>query len=138
MEARRGARYGRLVSSASDILIASMSNEAGAFEEFGAHPPAGDPAVDLGRGLSLEKLPANEAERYMDACVPRGWDLIPARQFGQLYALVRRDAPDPDFPIFDPDETILAAVSLSRLIRPNPLCYEWAYASNTSPVVGIG
>jgi hypothetical protein len=62
----------------------------------------------------------------MDACVPRGWDPIPARQFGQRYALVRRDSSAPESPIFDPDETILAAVVLSRIIRPNPSGFEWS------------
>lgn len=62
----------------------------------------------------------------MDACVPRGWDPVPVRQFGPLYSFVRRNAAEPEYPHFDPDETILAAVSLSRLVRPNPVGYEWA------------
>jgi hypothetical protein len=62
----------------------------------------------------------------MDACVPRGWDPVPVRQFGALYSFVRRHAPEPGYPGFDPDDTVLAAVSLSRLVRPNSVGYEWA------------
>lgn len=111
---------------ATDVLIVSTSHEAGTFEEFEAHPPAGEPAVELGRGIAIERLPHEEAEAYMDACEPRGMDPPAARQFGQRYALLRRNAPNPDHLTWDPDGAILAAVALSRLVLPNPTGAEYA------------
>lgn len=109
-----------------DILIVSTSTHAAPEGAFETHPPAGDPPLPLGGALYLEQLPHDEAERFMDACVPRGWSTPRTRQFGQLYSFVRYDPPGAEFPEFDPDETILSAVVLSRLIRPSSLCYEWA------------
>jgi hypothetical protein len=111
---------------ATDILLVATSHEAGTEHDFRDHPPAGDTPVGLGRGLSLEQLPSDKADDFMDACVPRGWDPAPARQFGQRYSFVRREAEAPDLPLFDPDQTILTAIALSRLIRPNPVGFEWA------------
>lgn len=111
---------------ARDVLIVTTSHEAGTFEEFKAHPPAGEPAVELGRGIAIERLPQDEAEAYMDACEPRGMDPPAARQFGQRYALVRHNAPDADQLTWDPDGAILAAVALSRLVRSNPTGAEYA------------
>lgn len=110
---------------ATDILIATTS-EAGTSEQFRAHPPAGAPAIGLGRGVTIEQLPYDEAEEYMDACEPRGMDPPPTRQFGQRYAFVRRAAPDPDELSWDPDGAVVAAVELSRFIRPNPTGADYA------------
>jgi len=114
------------VEAATDYLIVPTTYEAGTSEEFAAHPPAGTPPVDLGRSLRLERLPDAEAERLMDACMPRGWDPIPTRQQSQRYSFVRDNAPEPERPVFDPDETVLAALALSRLVVPHSAGFEWA------------
>lgn len=85
-----------------DVLIATTSHEAGTLEEYRAHPPAGQPPVELGRGITIEQLPQDEADAYMDACEPRGMDPPAVRQFGQRYAFLRRNAPDPDRLTWDP------------------------------------
>src|SRR5947209_6397660 len=88
--------------------------------------PGGDPGVELAAGLTLEVLPAVEADAYFDAVDARGLNFHPVRQFGQTYAFVRRHAPrDPLF-AWDPDVLIRHAIQLSRLIRDNAHCAEYA------------
>lgn len=73
---------------ATDVLIATTFHGAGTFEEFRDHPPAGDPPIELARGIAIEQLPGDVAETYMDACEPRGMEPLAARQYGQRYAFV--------------------------------------------------
>lgn len=88
--------------------------------------PGGDPDVELATGLTLKVLPAIEADSYFDAVDARGLNFHPVRQFGQTYAFVRRHAPrDPLF-AWDPDLLIRHAFQLSRLIRDNAHCSEYA------------
>jgi hypothetical protein len=111
---------------ATDLLIVTTSDRAGTLEDLQIHRPAGQPPVQLGRNIEIVRLPYDEAESYLNACEPQGIDPPPARQFGQRYTFVRRDAPAPDNPTWDPDDSMLAAVALSRLIRPNPAGTEYA------------
>jgi hypothetical protein len=80
--------------------------------------PAGNPPVRLAPGLTLEVLPYEHSEAYMDAAGSRGAAVKPTRQFGQRYAFVRRQAPGPLYH-WDPDTLIQHALAMSRLIRDN-------------------
>jgi hypothetical protein len=80
--------------------------------------PAGRPPVVLAPGLTLEVLPHEQSEAYMDAAEWRGANFKPYRQFSQRYAFVRRQAPGPLYH-WDPDSLIQHALAMSRLIRDN-------------------
>jgi len=87
--------------------------------------PAGDPPVQLVPGLTLERLPWDQFEPYMDAAESRGHNFQPTRQFGQRYAFVRRGAPGPIYE-WDSDSLIQDAVMLSRMVRDN--AHDGSYA----------
>lgn len=80
--------------------------------------PAGSPPVTLAPGLTLEVLPGETADDYMDAAETRGANFKAYRQFGHSYAFVRRGAPEPLYR-WDPDLVITQALAMSRLIRDN-------------------
>jgi hypothetical protein len=109
-----------------DVLLVTTS-EAGTFEEFQIHPPAGDPPVELGRGLSIQQLPSDVNEVVMNACTFRGHYFFASRQYGCRYALVL-DLPLTQAHTFrwDPDQVIRDALALSRLVRDNDHSTEYA------------
>jgi hypothetical protein len=80
--------------------------------------PGGCPPVVLAPGLTLEVLPYEQSEAYLDAAESRGANFKAYRQFAQRYAFVRRQAPGPLFH-WDPDSLIQHALAMSRLIRDN-------------------
>jgi len=95
--------------------------------ELKTHPPAGDTPVELADGLTIERIPAELAERFIEACEPPGEEWDPRRQFAQLYSFVRRGSIDESRHfIFDPDELIQTALQLSRLLVPNGHSTEYA------------
>jgi hypothetical protein len=79
---------------------------------------AGMPPVVLAPCLTLEALPYEQSEAYLDAAESRGANFKAYRQFGQRYAFVRCQAPGPLFR-WDPDLLIQNALAMSRLIRDN-------------------
>jgi hypothetical protein len=94
------------------------------------HPPVTDAgAFDLGHGVRVERLAQDEGELLMTACDPRGHFFIGARQFGHRYvyvfepssAAVRENRYG-----WDPDQRILAAMHLSRLVRDNADSMQYA------------
>jgi hypothetical protein len=95
-------------------------------DDDGTHP-AGKPPVVLAPGLTLECLPHKEVEACIDASSPAGENFKPARQFGQTYSFVRRDAPHSQgrFYQWDPDMLIQYAIALSRLVRDNAHSAEY-------------
>ncbi len=108
---------------ASDILaglditdVAIIEGDRVPFDD--GTEPAGDSPVELLPGLTLECLPHQELESYMDAAEPRGRNFKPTRQFGQRYSFVRRGAPGPIYE-WDSDSVIQDALMLSRLVRDN-------------------
>lgn len=109
-----------------DVLVVTTS-EAASFEEFQAHPPAGDPPFDLGRGLSIKQLTPDLAELVMNACTFRGHYFFAERQFGCRYAFVL-EQPLSEAHTFrwDPGQVIRAALVLSRLVRDNAHSTEYA------------
>lgn len=117
----------------TDVVLGPTHHETGADlseEERLAHRPAGDPPVDIARGVRLEKW--TRGGELMSACEPRGLNFVARRQFGQLYSFVRRDAPPPDG-AWDPDGALNAAISLSRLVRTNAHSTRYAARVTTRP-----
>lgn len=122
-----GPGTGAAVVRVRDLaVIPSVFDEATA-EEFDAHPPA--EASDLGHGLSLVRLPHDEAELVMNASSPRGHFFIAVRQFGQRYSFVSevdlaayRERPYG----WDGDQRLGACIAMSRLVRDNSHCAEFA------------
>ena len=91
--------------------------------------PAGDPAVEIADGLTLEHLPREESELVMNACTQRGHYFLGVRQFGARYAFVRQVDPavyegERSFG-WDEGNVIYLAVVLSRLIRDNSHSFEF-------------
>jgi hypothetical protein len=84
--------------------------------------------IDLGRGLRLERLNHDEAERVLTACLPRGHFFVPVRQFGQMYSLVAEVETEPAWnaPAWNAKELISDALAMSRLVLDNGYSYEYA------------
>lgn len=127
--ANRPITVGPAVRAVRDVLLVPTNGVVdGDWEQ---HQPAGDPPVELGRAVRLTQCLAGvvEAERIMDACEPPGENFKPHRQFGCRYAYVR-ELPVEEYARsrgrWDHDEAILAAVTLSRLIRDNAHSTEYA------------
>lgn len=93
--------------------------------DYGTHPPAGAPPVDLGRDLALTEFDQDEADLIMNACMPRGHC-----QYMCLHAFVRTldaaVAARPDSYSCDVDNTVFTAMLLSRLVRDNGYSLEFA------------
>jgi hypothetical protein len=113
-----------------DVLLVPATDERVSEDEWRDNPPAGDPAVDLGRGLSIvHRLSREENELVMHACEPRGHFFIPAFPFGvrQAYVHVLPVAEYERNPYgWDPEGTISAAYKLSRLVRDNAVSTEYS------------
>jgi hypothetical protein len=111
------------------VLLVPIGH-VGTDEEWKDHPPAGNPAFRFGHGLYLvERLDGNENKLVMAACDPRGHFFIPSYTFGIRQAYVR----DVDLAHYkedpyswDHDGTISVAYKLSRLVRDNAVCTEYA------------
>ena len=119
---------GRAVRSIRDVLLVPAGDVDD--EDWERHPPAGNPLIELGRGMRLtQELNGDRAERIMDACEPRGENFRPIRQFGCRYAFVR-DLPADEFSSsyahWDHDNVLLAGFTLSRLILDNAYSTEYA------------
>ena len=85
--------------------------------------------IELGRGLRIEHLDSDEAERVLNACSPRGHYFVPVRQFGQMYSLaVDIDPTETENRrlVWNPDGLISDALAMSRLVLDNGYSYEFA------------
>lgn len=108
-------------------------------DELRNHLPIGLPSavhhgvsvapLDLGRGVAIERLDADETELVMNACSPRGHYFWPIRQFGQRYSFVK----DVDLASveqtrhsWDDDNCLTDALTLSRLVRDNAYSTQYA------------
>lgn len=90
--------------------------------QFVDAPPVRE-AVQIWGDLTLG--PISDPDRFFAACGARGENFDPHRQFGALYAFQRRDAPGGSFQ-WDPDGLIQQTIALSRFVRPNSHCTEYA------------
>ena len=117
------------VLSVRDVLLVP-TKPVGTDRDGKDHPPAGGPAFQLGRGLSLvERLDGDENQLVMASCDARGHFFVPSYQFGVRQAYVR-DVDLADYERhpyeWDHDGTISVAYKLSRLVRDNAVCTEYA------------
>lgn len=87
-----------------------------------ANPPVRETVV-LWENVSIG--PMEDAETYFEACEPCGLNHKRYRQFGAWYAFARRDAQGGSFQ-WDPDGMIQQIIALSRYVRPNAACTEYA------------
>jgi hypothetical protein len=111
-----------------DVLIVKTS-DGGTFDEFQAHPPAGDPPSPLGRDAFIEQLDGDEAELVVNACEPRGHYYYAQRQYGARYAFVRnldRALVDPNPYGWDPEGVLWPACVMSRFVVDNAYSTEYA------------
>jgi hypothetical protein len=105
-------------------LLATHTDDGGTFEEFTAHPPAGDPPFELADGLTIvENLDPSSLHRLIIAsCMPRGHWFVPAVQFGLRHMFVREielSAYQENPYHWDTDGLLWRACWLSRLVRDN-------------------
>jgi hypothetical protein len=112
-------------------LLATHTEDGGTFEEFTAHPPAGDPPFELADGLSIaQDLDVAELRRLIIAsCMPRGHWYVPAVQWGLRHMFVREVdlASYREHPYhWDTDGRLWTACVLSRLVHDN--IYDTRYA----------
>jgi len=134
-----------LVVGVRDVIVCVKGDEKVDGDEFRDHPPVGsldwmrfvDPekedrrvgAIELGRGVRIERLDNETAELVMNACEPRGHYFFPVRQFGQVYSFVRHMPPtehEENAYRWDPDGLLQHALMLSRLIRDNGYSTQYA------------
>lgn len=103
-----------------DVLLVEATEAD--LDEFRAHPPAGNPACQLGYGASIEELDDGLADLVMNACSLRGHFFVPPREFGCRYAFVLQQPLTEAFEWrwdSEPHGVLAAAMSLSRLVRHN-------------------
>lgn len=105
-------------------LLATHTDDGGTFEEFTAHPPAGDPPFELADGLTIAgNLDPPSLHRLIIAsCMPRGHWFVPAVQFGLRHMFVREielSAYQANPYHWDTDGLLFRACWLSRLVRDN-------------------
>ena len=87
------------------------------------------PPAELGRGLRIDRLDDDEAERVFNACTPRGHYFSPIKQFGQRYSFIRSiDLPEwQDHPYhWDRGDVIYDALAMSRLVRDHGFSMQYA------------
>jgi hypothetical protein len=115
------------VRDVRDVAVVPTGTDDAPFEEFEAHPPAD--GVELGRGLTIERITDDEFNLLMAACRPRGHFYYGVVQWGQRYSFVRRVDPA-DYEVnpygWDDDQTLRYALAMSRLIADTTHCSEFA------------
>ena len=120
-----------------DILILPTDPEPEFIDlpEWETDPPAGWDGrrpVDLGDGITLGRISDAEAEAVMDASEAAGENFHATRQWSQLQTLVREidqheyEAAGADGDNWDLRHLLSETVALSRLIRDNAFCSEYA------------
>ena len=96
-----------------------------------SHPPAGldGGPVGVGQRITVERLDHDLAGVVMDASEPAGENLTSHRQWGQLHSVAREIDAD-EFAEshwnYDADGLLNELAALSRLVRDNAICTEYA------------
>ncbi len=110
-----------------DIAIVPTGTDDAPVEEYRDHLPAD--GVDLGHGVSIEHLSDDDYNLMMAACVPRGHFFFNVPQWGQRYAFVLEVELD-DYEekpyAWDTKQTLSSALAMSRFVRDNVHCSEFA------------
>lgn len=142
MPGSAGPPGGSPVASVRDILLirgdpgvdqGDRDNDLALLPRWEGSPASGSwsapGAIDLGRGVRLETLEQDQAERLMNACAPRGHYFVPVRQFGQMYSLVRSiddsELGDPRF-VWDSDGALQDVLAMSRLVLDNSYSTDYS------------
>jgi hypothetical protein len=117
------------VAAIRDVLVVPTTVVEGDYARE-EEQPAGDPAVEIADGLTLEHLPPEDSELVMNACTQRGHYFLGVRQFGERYTFVRQVDPaayegERSFG-WDEGNMIWFAMVLSRLVRDNGHAFEFA------------
>jgi hypothetical protein len=112
-----------------DILVVASPGHRANEQEWMDYP-ALDVAVDLGNGVFLERLSADDlAEQVIEASVARGLNFEATRQFGQMYSFWR-EIPAAEYGVhphgWDQTAAITEAIALSRFVCDNAHCAEFA------------
>jgi hypothetical protein len=111
-----------------DVLVVPTTHVEGDYPGD-LEQPAGDQAVALADGMTLEDLPTEDSALVMNACTQRGHYFLSVRQFGARYTFVRQVDPavyeDERFG-WDDGNRLFFAMVLSRLIRDNGHSLEFA------------
>ncbi|MGH3041083.1 MAG: hypothetical protein ACRDNG_04985 [Gaiellaceae bacterium] len=116
-----------------DILIVPTNPDPAAAEDpvWEAHSPVAweGGAFDLGGGITIQTIDNDEAEALMDASGPAGEHYRATRQWGQFYSFVREIGAaeyEETEDGFDAGNHLGETVALSRLVRDNFYCTEFA------------
>lgn len=90
--------------------------------------PAGwDDPVPIGPDVLLGRIPASDADEFVKACMATGPHFDPTPQSPILDTFIRRNAPEGASTWqWDADEAIQCCLALSRLVRDNSHCLEYA------------
>lgn len=113
--------------SVRDIVVVPAPGHRADPDEWDAFPPV-DAVVDLGDNLHVGRLGGDVQEAVIAACMPRGEEYDPARQFGPLYSFWRDISfEEGELPSFNWEGSPFAeALALARLVQDNAHCMEFS------------
>lgn len=126
---------GPTISRVRDVVVIPSPGHHANAEEWLAYRAVDGP-VDLGNGITLERLRGDEAdlaEQVIHAALPRGQNFEPVRQFGQMYSFWR-EVPEEEWSAdnerrlfhWDTTQAVTEAVFLSRFVLDNGYSLEYA------------
>jgi hypothetical protein len=105
-----------------DVMLAVDDTDGMSLEEYRTTRHLQE-EVPLSSEVAIGPLTPRLREEVLDACEPRGVNCEPGiRQFGSLYGLVRRNAPDGSARVsWDPDHELGRVAAILRLVRPHTM-----------------
>jgi hypothetical protein len=110
-----------------DIAIVPTGTDDATADDYRDHPPVD--GVDIGHGVSIERLSDEDYNLMMAACRPRGHFFNSQPQWGQRYSFVL----DVQLHTYqqkpygwDEEQILSSALALSRFVRDNVHCTEFA------------
>jgi Apea-like HEPN len=132
---RKEDEIGPTISRVRDVVVIPSPGHDANAEDWLAYRAVDGP-VDLGNGITLERLRGEEAdlaEQVIHAAVPRGQNFEPVRQFGQMYSFWREVpaeewSADSERRLFhwDTTQAVTEALFLSRFVLDNGYSLEYA------------
>jgi hypothetical protein len=118
----------------TDVLVVQVHSEAGTSDEWRQRPMVGYPAFRLPNGVLVAAPKAIDTEEFMDAC-ERGLNFSPKLHFRARFLFLREDAPG-GYGVWDEDQSIVAAMAMTRLVVPHSYSTEYAGSIVTDPLLG--
>ncbi|MDX6453816.1 MAG: hypothetical protein QOH16_3865 [Gaiellaceae bacterium] len=110
-----------------DIAIVPTGTDDATADDYRDHRPVD--GVDIGHGVSIARLPDAEYDLMMAACRPRGHFYYSQPQWGQRYAFVlnvQLATYHQNHYGWDQEQILSSALALSRFVRDNVHCTEFA------------